>query len=657
MKPKSPPPADESTEISVVIKALREADARLEQLTEGEVDTVTDREGRSFVLQRAQNQLRDTEAAKQAAILNALPAKIALLDGEGVIVSVNERWGEITWDNAFQGSAFEMGRNFLDVCDAARGANAAQLREIAAGARLVLSGASKRLSIEYRCGEPGERRWFLLCITPLAEDRPGGAVVMHVDITEQKRGEESLLRFAAAMDATADAVYLVDRSSMRFVHVNEAACRIQALTRSGLLALSPAEVFADSPEDLAQSYDALIASGADSKPAEILRRSRSGAKLWVEIRRHAQESDQGWTIVTLVRDITERKESDSRIVHLNRVHAMLSGINTLIVRVRNREELFREACRIAIDDGGFKMIWIGMLDRVNARVVPVASVGVKQEFLTFIAEKFSTESNQPFGNTMTARAIRTGKTQLANDLETNSDILFVKEHLRDGIRSMAVFPLLIEAHVIGVVALYADESEFFHAGELKLLTELTGDIAFAMDHIDKQDRLDYLAYYDVLTGLANRRLFLERAAQSIRSALSARGKLALFLLDLEGFKNINDSHGRPEGDVLLKQVADWLIQTVGDAALLARVGADLFAVIVPDIKKMSDVAPLLEKTIHAFLSHPFQIAGSEFRVAAKVGVALYPDDGADADTLFTNAESALKKAKLGATVTSATLKR
>jgi predicted signal transduction protein with EAL and GGDEF domain len=124
--------------------------------------------------------------------------------------------------------------------------------------------------------------------------------------------------------------------------------------------------------------------------------------------------------------------------------------------------------------------------------------------------------------------------------------------------------------VVGVVALYAYETEFFHEGEMKLLTELTGDIAYAIDHIEKQERLDYLAYYDVLTGLANRALFLERTAQYIRGAASGRRKLALFLIDLERFKNINDSLGRPAGDLLLKQVAQWLTRAVGDANLPSR---------------------------------------------------------------------------------------
>src|SRR5439155_11471941 len=155
----------------------------------------------------------------------------------------------------------------------------------------------------------------------------------------------------------------------------------------------------------------------------------------------------------------------------------------------------------------------------------------------------------------------------------------------------------------------------------------------------------YLAYYDALTGLANRSLFLERLAQYTRSAVSGGHKLALYLLDLERFKNINDSLGRPAGDALLKQVAEWLTSNVGDASLLARVGADHFAVVLPEIKHEEEVGRALEKTMEAFLDHPFHLNDAIFRIAAKVGVALFPDDGATADTLFKNAEAALKKAK------------
>jgi diguanylate cyclase (GGDEF)-like protein/PAS domain S-box-containing protein len=645
MSLKSPPPGD-SDEISVVIRALREADLRLEELTSGEVDTVSDREGRSFLLQRAQDQLRETEAAKQAAILNALPAYIAVLDTAGRVLSVNEMWGRSTAGNPLHGPAYGVGNNYLDMCDRVRGPESLHAQRAAAGMRTVLAGTRKNFSMEYPCDLPTERRWFLLTTTPLATEHPRGAVIMHVDITDQKRGEAALGRFAGAMDATADALFLVDRSSMRYIHVNEAACRMQAQTRAGLLASSPAQLLGVSEKELAETYDRLIESGVDAKPVEMLRHRSDGTNLWVELRGHAQASGDSWTIVSIMRDVTGRKEAENRIIQLSRVHAMLSGINALIVRVRDRDELFSEACRIATDEGGFKMVWIGLIDQVRQKIVPMASVGVRDDFMATVRDRFTLQEGSPLGNTMTARAIREARPIVANSVEFSTNVFFHKEHFAAGIRSMAVLPLITGGTVVGVVALYALEIEFFHEDEMKLLTGLTGDIAFAIDHIEKQERLDYLAYYDVLTGLANRALFLERTAQYIRGAASGGRKLALFLIDLERFKNINDSLGRPAGDLLLQQVAAWLTHAVGDANLLARVDADHFGIVLPDFKNAHDVMSLLKKTMVAFLSHPFQLNDAVFRIAAKVGVAICPDDGTDADTLFRNAESALKKAKI-----------
>jgi len=234
---------------------------------------------------------------------------------------------------------------------------------------------------------------------------------------------------------------------------------------------------------------------------------------------------------------------------------------------------------------------------------------------------------------------------VANDSQNDPRLAFGKKYAESGVRSIAVLPLTVADQAVGVLALYATEIEFFHEEELKLLTELTGDIAFAIDHIEKQARLDYLAYYDVLTGLANRTLFLERVAQYMRSAVSSGHKLALFLIDLERFKNINDSLGRATGDALLRQVTDWLIRNARDANLVARVGVDLFALVMPRVAQGGDVARLLEKWTKAFLEHPFRLNDAVFRISAKTGVAIFPDDGADVETLFNNAEVALKQTK------------
>ena len=162
----------------------------------------------------------------------------------------------------------------------------------------------------------------------------------------------------------------------------------------------------------------------------------------------------------------------------------------------------------------------------------------------------------------------------------------------------------------------------------------------------QQEKLDYLAYYDSVTGLANRHLFLERLAQYTRSAISGGYKLAVGMIDLERFKNTNDSLGRLAGDALLRQVAEWLTHHTGDANLLARVGADHFAMVLPEVVWEGDLTRLLDKMRQAFMDHPFELNDAMFRIAFKGGMALFPEDGIAADTLLRNAEAALKQAKM-----------
>jgi diguanylate cyclase (GGDEF)-like protein len=133
----------------------------------------------------------------------------------------------------------------------------------------------------------------------------------------------------------------------------------------------------------------------------------------------------------------------------------------------------------------------------------------------------------------------------------------------------------------------------------------------------------------------------------MRRAASNGRKMALLLFDLERFKKINDTLGRSVGDALLKLVAKWLTENLGDVDDLARVDADHFAVILPDVTHEADVVRLLEGTIASFRNHRFGLNDVTYRIAARVGVAMFPDDGADADTLFKNAEAAVKKAKAG----------
>ncbi|MDE3021761.1 MAG: EAL domain-containing protein [Pseudomonadota bacterium] len=342
-------------------------------------------------------------------------------------------------------------------------------------------------------------------------------------------------------------------------------------------------------------------------------------------------------------NITKRKDAEARIIYLNRVYAMLSNINTLIVRAHDREELFNEACRIAVDTGGFKMSMICIIDEKTKFIVPVASAGKSDELMNAIKTILSSKKGAQ--TTMVARAIREKQVIVSNVSQQDPSLVFGKIYAESGVNSLVIFPLIVSNEALGVIALYASENEFFHEEELRLLTELTSDISFAIDYLNNQERLNYLSYYDDLTGLANHNLFLERVGQYIRSADDEQ-KIALLLIDLERFKSINDGLGRAAGDTLLNQVAELLISlNAGRADLLGRVGVDQFAMVLPEIRQNSEVARQVEKMLATFLGYSFLLNEAQFRIGAKIGIALFPDDGNDAETLFKHSESALKTAK------------
>jgi diguanylate cyclase (GGDEF)-like protein/PAS domain S-box-containing protein len=330
---------------------------------------------------------------------------------------------------------------------------------------------------------------------------------------------------------------------------------------------------------------------------------------------------------------------------LAHARALSSEISAAIIRIGERDQLFAELCRIVVERGGYKMAWIGVTDRDKMKVVPIASAGAEAEFLTVVRDRFSLREDLPGGNTMNARAVRSKQAVVSNDIRDDPNVVFAKDRIARGILSIAVLPLMVANEAVGVLNLFAGEAGFFDEEELSLLTEMAGNIAFAMDRLQKGEKLSYLAYYDSLTGLANQRLFLDRMAAHMHAASKSGRRLALYLIDLERFKNINDSLGQAAGDALLKQVAEWLTQNDGDASRFCRLGADHFAALLPDVDAECDLVALLEKTMAAFLDHPFRLNDAVFRIAAKVGVALFPNDGGDAETLYKNAEAALKSAK------------
>jgi diguanylate cyclase (GGDEF)-like protein/PAS domain S-box-containing protein len=650
--PKQLPVVEEANaEVTSLIAKLHRTEQRLEVLTAGEVDTVADRNGRTIVLRRAQEHLRDQDAAKQAAILNALPAQIALLDSHGRVLSVNDAWRRFSRANATWGLGSGVGMNYLEFCDSTTGEAAPEAHQLADGIRSVLDGGVKSYSIEYPRHLLPELQCYLSTVTPLTDDSASGAILMRRDVTAERQATDSLLaselQFRQLAENIREVFWLTDSAKTRQLYVSPAYEEIWGRSCQSLYASPLDWIDAIHPEDRERVRRADQTQQAHEEYVEEYRIIRpDGTIRWIRNRAFPIFRKEGevYRIAGLAEDITERKEAEQRIAYLNRVYAMLSGINTLIVRMSDRDELFREACRIAVEAGGFRMSLLAIIDKSTKQIGTIASAGIDEDLLTAIKGLLTTSGGA--SNSMVTRALQEKKATVSNVLQNDPQALLCRQHTAYGVRSLAILPLVVSDDAVGILALYANESEFFHDEELILLTELAGDIAFAIDHIEKQEQLHYLAYYDGLTGLANRPLFMDRVAQHVRAAAGAGHQLALFVIDLERFKNINHSLGRPAGDMLLKQVAQWLTHNAGDVSLVARIDADHFAVVLPKVTYDGNVVRLLEKSMTAFLNHSFELNDTVYRIAAKVGVALFPDDGTDADTLFRNAEAAVKKAQV-----------
>jgi diguanylate cyclase (GGDEF)-like protein/PAS domain S-box-containing protein len=457
--------------------------------------------------------------------------------------------------------------------------------------------------------------------------------------------QESEQRFRQLAENIDVFFYLTDPDNTRIFYASPAYEKIWGRSLDTLYADPRSWLPSIHPQDRGEPVEnvAQAVAGVVERRYRIVR--ADGALRWVRSRRFPVRDASGETyrIAGIVEDITERKETEERLGRLNRVHAVLSGINSLIVRVRDRQELYREACRIAVEAGRLRMAWLGLYDPATLSVQAVAWHGDAEGMLSRM--RVSLADPHPEGRGLVRRVIREKRPLVIADIEHDHVFRLRDEALARGFRSAAVLPLLLGGEVLGVISFFAGEPDFFDEEEMRLLNGLAGDISFALDHIEKEERLHYLALYDGLTGLANRRLFLERAGRHAESAGEGNGKLAVIVADLERFRAVNDSLGRQAGDLLLGQISRRLGNALPEKAELARIGPDQFALALPAVKNPLDTARQLAELSKVLTDEPFQVGDHELRVSAKAGVALFPEDGADAESLLRNAEAALKRCK------------
>ena len=264
----------------------------------------------------------------------------------------------------------------------------------------------------------------------------------------------------------------------------------------------------------------------------------------------------------------------------------------------------------------------------------------------------SDEHQQPF------ELIRVGQLSDAFPLLAKGGIMAILLDL--GLPDGNGIDTLIRVHaaapMIPIVVLSAEEDEMLAIRSVQLGAQdflvkhgisgmlLRRAICYAMERKRLMEQLQYLAHYDVLTGLANRKLFYDRLKHDVLGAKRSKKSLALIFLDLNDFKQVNDSLGHHVGDELLKNVAKRLSGSVRASDCVARMGGDEFTIILNGLNNAEEAALIADKILKALIE-PFKFGDSMMVIRASLGIATYPDDSDELDKLIGAADSAMYKAK------------
>jgi len=500
----------------------------------------------------------------------------------------------------------------------------------------------------------GVKNWFLTTKVPL-RDHAGkviGIVGISRDITKRKVAEQQLQdsenKYRQLIEQASDGIFVSDADGI-FVMVNSRGCQLLGYVADELVGLNGKVTYLEEETAVHTQRMSAVAVGEDLRYERMVKR-KDGSAFPAEI--SLKMLDDGM-IQVIFHDITKRREHEKKIARLSRIQAVLSGINSAIVRIRDRQQLFDEACRIAVEHGRFSLCWISVLDRATGKLTAVAQSG-----LSTISQEDNGLINLPIGLAQAGIAqvaLRDRCAAIDNAIEEAPGLMDAdgqtdKLSLRMaaialGAKSVIVLPLIVEKQAFGILTLYAAERDFFDDEELSLLNELAGDISFGLEFIAKEEKVDYLAYYDTLTGLPNRSLFFDRLTHQLGSAAREGKDVTLVLMDLDRFRLVNDTLGRNSGDTLLTHVAQRMRESFRDADNVARIGADTFAVAISGTWQAAEAVRVLESHNRQMFGRPVTLGKEELLVSATAGIAVFPSDGENVETLFANAEAALRKAK------------
>lgn len=466
---------------------------------------------------------------------------------------------------------------------------------------------------------------------PIIYDKQPAALSIIRNISARKRAEEALVnseqRYRQLIELLPDPVFVLEGE--RVVFSNAGTKRL--LDLSPELADHPLELIHLAPEEdravLRELMEA-VAVGRRPRTSEIRLKQAKG-HVSVEVRAAAIDVDGRRGALIIARDLSQRQKAEE-------LQSALYRIAQASTRSISIEALFSEIHDIVGELMYAKNFFIGLLDEEGTHLS-----------FPYFRDEFDESPPQRLNvdDTLSGYVIRTGE-PLLSDEQVIVDLRKSKQINTYGhtAASWIGVPLIRGNATFGILVVQSyDPNLRYSPADRDLLTFVSGHIAECIERKQKDEQIQSLAYIDSLTGLPNRFLFDDRLDLALALAERHRTPLAVLFVDLDRFKLVNDTLGHSVGDGVLRLVSARLASCLRDSDTLARRGGDEFIAILPDTDPIG-AAKVAQKLVDS-LRTPLDAAGSEVLVTASVGVAMYPDNGTDRDTLLKAADLAMYGAK------------
>ncbi|EAU54381.1 diguanylate cyclase domain-containing protein [Mariprofundus ferrooxydans] len=372
------------------------------------------------------------------------------------------------------------------------------------------------------------------------------------------------------------------------------------------------------------------------KTLELAAIRKDGTEFPIEIALSSTRIAGKWNAVAVLRDITIRKQAQQEIELTLHVQRVLDTILNISLPPLTLTEVTLKALDAILSIPAFSLLSQGSIFLVvkgERKLEMVAQRNLPDSLLQSCGML-------PFGRCLCGKAAATRQLIYVNHLDEQHEIVY------DGIQPHGHYciPIETEGELFGVLNIYVDVEHVSDESEKKFLKTVADTLAVVIERKQSEERLQQLAHNDMLTGLPNRTLFYDRLNQALALAQRHKQAFAVMFLDLDHFKEINDTLGHDMGDLLLREAATRLRSCVRSMDTVARMGGDEFTIILTETAVREAVEKVAEKLLRE-LQQPFSLNGEIRHVGCSIGIALYPKHGLDSETLIKHADIAMYDAK------------